>query len=240
MIILEKGRYRARLADGQADIATSLALRARYFAADRTGPDTYDTTCGHVLIEDRRDGSLAGTFRLKRFRRGDDLSRSYTAQSYDLATLSERAGPMMELGRFCMASRAGDPDILRLAWGAITRRVDADGIEFLFGCTSFPTVDAQGLADTFAALNARHLAPRGWRPRIKARDVVPFPMGPVDDPQRALATMPALLRSYLGMGGRTSDHAVIDREMGAIHVFTGVEIAAIPPVRRRLLRAMAD
>ena len=41
------------------------------------------------------------------------------------------------------------------------------------------------------------------------------------------------------MGGWVSDHAVIDARMNTLHVFTGVEIAAIPPARKRLLRAVA-
>ena len=51
--------------------------------------------------------------------------------------------------------------------------------------------------------------------------------------------MPPLLRTYLMMGGWVSDHAVIDRQMGTLHVFTGVEIRAIPAARQRLLRALA-
>ena len=52
--------------------------------------------------------------------------------------------------------------------------------------------------------------------------------------------MPPLLRTYLSMGGWVSDHAVVDRQMNTLHVFTGVEISAIPPARKRLLRAVAQ
>lgn len=51
--------------------------------------------------------------------------------------------------------------------------------------------------------------------------------------------MPPLLRSYLALGGWVSDHAVVDPGLQTMHVFTGVEIGAIPPARRRLLRATA-
>ncbi len=52
--------------------------------------------------------------------------------------------------------------------------------------------------------------------------------------------MPPLLRSYLLMGGWVSDHAVVDRQMNTLHVFTGLEISAIPAARKRLLRAVAQ
>ena len=74
---------------------------------------------------------------------------------------------------------------------------------------------------------------------MKAPEVVHFP-AEISDPRLALHQMPPLLRTYLGMGGWVSDHAVIDRAMQTLHVFTGVEIAAIPPARVRALRAVAS
>ena len=41
------------------------------------------------------------------------------------------------------------------------------------------------------------------------------------------------------MGGWVSDHAVIDRDLDTLHVFTGLAIAAIPPHRAAALRALA-
>lgn len=51
--------------------------------------------------------------------------------------------------------------------------------------------------------------------------------------------LPPLLRTYLLMGGRVSDHAVIDTELDTLHVFTGLEIAAIPGAGARALRALS-
>ncbi len=59
------------------------------------------------------------------------------------------------------------------------------------------------------------------------------------DARSGLAALPPLLRTYLGMGGWVSDHAVIDRDLDTLHVFTAVEIAKIPPARARALRAIA-
>jgi putative hemolysin len=50
--------------------------------------------------------------------------------------------------------------------------------------------------------------------------------------------MPPLLRSYLVMGAQVSDHAVIDRQMNTLHVFTAIEVCAIPPARKARLRAL--
>ncbi|MBJ3763499.1 GNAT family N-acetyltransferase [Maribius pontilimi] len=238
MIILERGALRARAADGQKDLAASHALRARVFPTDRAGGDRFDAHCQHVLIEDSATGVLRGSFRIFAMADGRGVARSYSAQFYDLDALESYPGAMLEIGRFCLDPESQDPDLVRLAWGALTRLVDAQDIALLFGCASFPDTDAAAHAVAFAHLAARHLAPPRWRPRRKAAMTVPLTPGPVA-PARAMAAMPPLLRTYLGMGGWVSDHAVIDRTMGTMHVFTGVEIAAIPPARARLLRAIA-
>jgi putative hemolysin len=133
-----------------------------------------------------------------------------------------------------------DPDVLRVAWGAMTAYVDAQGVELLFGCASFAGTDARAHYDAFAMLKARHLAPRRWVPRVKASDVFRFAarLRRKPDAKKAMGAMPPLLRTYLMMGGWVSDHAVVDRQMNTLHVFTGVEIAAIPDARKRLLRAV--
>ena len=51
--------------------------------------------------------------------------------------------------------------------------------------------------------------------------------------------MPPLLRAYLALGGWVGSDLVIDRELGTSHVFTCVEIAAMPEPRKRLLCALA-
>ncbi|MDP5347697.1 MAG: ornithine-acyl-ACP acyltransferase, partial [Paracoccaceae bacterium] len=61
---------------------------------------------------------------------------------------------------------------------------------------------------------------------------------PSADKRRAMQVMPPLLRTYLMMGGWVSDHAVIDPQMNTLHVFTGLEIRAIPEARKKLLRAV--
>ncbi|WP_145962806.1 hypothetical protein [Mangrovicoccus ximenensis] len=50
---------------------------------------------------------------------------------------------------------------------------------------------------------------------------------------------PAGPRPRPGLGGRVGSHAVADRDLGTLHVFTGLEIAAIPPQRAARLRQLS-
>ncbi|WP_126976770.1 GNAT family N-acetyltransferase [Frigidibacter oleivorans] len=253
MLSLRRGRYQARFAETAADLAAAQGLRWLAFRANRgldaaaegqagLDLDSFDPACRHVLVEETRTGTLVCCFRLLPLARGGEIGRSYSAQYYELSALESFDGPMVEMGRFCIHPDWHDPDILRVAWGAMTRFVDDEGVEMLFGCSSFMGTDTEAYLDAFAMLKDRHLAPKRWLPRVKAPNVFRFAQRlklRKPDAKRAMLGMPPLLRTYLLMGGWVSDHAVVDRDLNTLHVFTGLEIRAIPPSRARLLRGVA-
>lgn len=235
-----KGRYVLRHAESPGEIRVAQELRARCFGlAQPFDEDAFDSRCAHVTLHDDHNGAMVCTFRLFDMNPAD-IAKSHAAQYYDLSALRNFEGRMMEIGRFCIDPRIKDPDVLRVALAELTNYVDANNIKFLFGCSSFAGTVPSKYLDTFAVLKARHLAPKHCAPAEKAPDVFRYAatLDHTPNPKKAVADMPPLLRSYLMMGAWVSDHAVVDRHMNTLHVFTGVEIDAIPATRKRLLRAL--
>jgi putative hemolysin len=240
-------RYKAQIAETEADVTACQQLRYLSFIEQRglaaggapLDRDAFDAVCRHVMVEEAQSGKLVCCFRILPLNDGSQIVRSYSARYYNLSKLAAYPGRMVEMGRFCIHPAHRDPAILRAAWAAISRLVDAEGVEMIFGCSSFHGVDAEAYRDAFALLAEKHLAPKRWLPRVKAPNVFRFARmlrfwRP--DLKLALRRMPPLLRSYLAMGGWVSDHAVIDSELNTLHVFTGVEIRRVPKQRARLLR----
>jgi len=233
------------MAVGREDVRAAQAMRHASFvdAAGRAAmedgldQDAYDALCDHVLIEDT-DGHLVGCYRVQFFAAPEDLSNSYSAQYYNLDGLSDLTGGFLELGRFCVTSDAADSDVLRIAWGMLARLVDLYRATILFGCSSFAGTDPSRYAAAFDLLGAKHASSRI---STLADETIRFQTSLKNPPDRAvaLAQIPPLLRTYLSMGGWVSDHAVVDREMNTLHVFTGLEIASIPPARVKALRTIA-
>jgi putative hemolysin len=246
-LLLEKGGYRARLSGLADDLSAARHLRSHCFQTASLDQDRFDPLCKHVLIEEISTGVLVGCFRVMLLEVAAAIEVSYSAQFYDLTGLKQlSAGPMMELGRFCIDPARQDADILRLSWGAVTRLVDQHEVALLFGCSSFSGTNAQNYLEAIALLQHRHLGPEGLRPGVKAAHVVLFwdllkhrAASQKPDLKRAQMQLPPLLRSYLSMGGWVSDHLVIDTDLNTCHVFTGLEVAKIPVARQRLLRAVA-
>ncbi|MEO1292270.1 MAG: GNAT family N-acyltransferase [Pseudomonadota bacterium] len=262
---LIRGRYTVRLAETADDVLQAQRLRYEIFIAQRavTGlasqglasqglasqgvtdeavgidTDDFDDDCDHVLIEETKTGSLVCCFRLLPLQSAADIGRSYSAQYYELSALNDFPGPIVEMGRFCIHPDHRNADVLRMAWAAMTRYVEERGFELLFGCSSFEGNDADVYSDAFAMLKERHLAPKRWLPRPKAPKVFQFAKLlklKRPDPKKAMKGMPPLLRGYLSLGGWVSDHAVVDRELNTLHVFTGLEVKRVPRRKVQLLR----
>ena len=237
------GRYRLRLAAGADDVARAVALRGLCFRkGGQSDADAFDARCRHVLVEAAGDGRLVCCFRILDLPDGSGIGQSYAAARYGLERLAGFRGPMMEMGRFCIDPGYHDPDILRLAWAGLTRLVDAGGVTFLFGCSSFPGADPGRHAAALGLLGARYLGPGRWAPTRLAGESVGLAGFRADaggGVAAAAAALPALLRSYLALGGWVSDHAVIDRDLDTLHVFTGLETASVPAGRAARLRRLA-
>ncbi len=241
---LTRGIYTARLAAGIQDLAAAQTLRTLCFRLVRglSGMvhegDRFDAVSRHLLVTDDRSGRLVCCYRVMSFASGAAIRASYSAQFYDLTPLAGRPGPLLELGRFCLHPDHRDPDILRVAWAALTRMMDELNGTMLFGCSSFDGAEPALHRDAMAHLARGYLAPPALQPSVIAPESVDL---------RALAQhipahpprLPSLLRTYLAMGAWVSDHAVIDRELNTLHVFTGLDVAAVPPARARALRALA-
>jgi len=239
---MQRGGWGARLAQTPADIARVMAFRQAAFPRvdGMEERDAQDDLCAHVMVEGPGHVLLA-YFRVMIFGWGAGLAQGYAARFYDVAPLAGYARPIAEMGRFCLAPGGVHPDVLRLSWAAMTRLVDEAGAGLMVGCSSFRGTDWQPHRAALALLAQGHIGPAAHLPLVKAYEVLRYPalVGDLDDRRGALAGLPPLLRTYLGMGGWVSDHAVVDRGLDTLHVFTCVEVDKVPTARAESLRAVA-
>jgi len=176
-------------------------------------------------------------FRLGNFPSGTAAVHGYSAQVFDLSPLRVFERPVLELGRFAIDPQRGNSDIFRLAWGVVTQLVDQNNVSFLFGCSSFVGTSPQAHSAGFRYLcRHRHIAPHSWRPVFHGgyRLAQAFE----DHKDGGAPDLPPLLRAYLGLGGKVSDHAVIDPDLGTTLLFTGLNVAQVPQKRAQRLRAI--
>ncbi len=223
------------------DLEEIAQLRRRCFGTGSpgTGLDRFDQDCDNILVRDNFTGRLVACLRIRVFRSGADLGQGYAGQYYDLSKLRGFDRPVGEVGRLCAAPGIADPAVWRLAFGELTRIVREHNIALLVGCSSFPGISAAPYRETLLYLGQNHLAPSRWRPGRRADETIALGGACPADHLAAMAAMPPPLRTYLKIGGWVSDHAVVDRALNTLHVFTGVEIARVPPAWASFLQAGA-
>ena len=129
---------------------------------------------------------------------------------------------------------------LLLLWQGLAAYIDRHRVQVLFGVASFRGTDPQALAHPLSLLHHRHRAPDTLR--VRARQYQPMDLLPPEavDRRRAALELPALIKSYLRMGGGVGDGAFVDTAFNTTDVCLILDTARLPgSLRNRLAGAQA-
>ncbi len=224
------GGLEVRLAHGHAEVEAAQALRYMIFYGEMAAVptpamaeagrdiDRFDAVADHLLVLDHGrpsgPGQVVGTYRLLRRPAADRAGGFYSAGEYDIGPILACDGPILELGRSCVAPDHRTGQTMQLLWRGIAAYVFHHGIELMFGCASIPGVDPDRIATQLAYLHHFHLAPPALRPRALVGRYTEMARVPMDriDKRAAVAALPPLIKGYLRLGALVGDGAVIDRQ----------------------------
>lgn len=233
---LAQGEHEIRLAADEAEIRAAQELRYRVFyeemgaqptaemLAARRDFDIYDDICDHLLVIDRARGrgaaGVVGTYRLVRRIHAERAGGFYTAAEYDISTMINYPGEVLELGRSCVDAAFRTKNTMQLLWRGIAAYVFHHGIDVMFGCGSLHGTDPAKLALPLSYLHHNHLAPEELRPVAVADRYANMNLMPAEDihPLRGLASVPPLVKGYLRLGGYVGEGAVIDHQFNTTDV----------------------
>ena len=241
-LLLAQGRYELRLARTASELDAAFALRFAVFNLELgeglkhavlTGrdEDEYDAHCRHLIVTDRGDGTVVGTYRLQT---AEDAARGngfYTASEFDLSALPRVVlDGGLELGRACIAREHRNTRVLFLLWRGIAEVARRTGKRWLFGCCSLTSQDprqGRALLDVLAARGARH-------PRYDVRPRPGHRCWPALSPCDAApeVEVPRLFDMYLSLGARVCGDPAIDRAFGTIDYLVLFDLDDLDPKSR--------
>ncbi len=240
--VIDQGPYRARFARGAAELDQILRLRFRVFNlelgegleasfATQRDEDNFDLHCHHLLVEDRQDGAIIGTYRLQTGSMAKAGNGFYSAGEFDLtglpAGLTDQA---LELGRACIAREHRNRTVLFLLWRGLARYMDNSQLRYLFGCCSLTSQDpAEGLR----AL--AHLERTGKiHPKIAVHPQPGLACPGADEASASEErfSLPILFRTYLRYGGLVCGRPAIDREFKTIDFFLLFDLETLSAKKR--------
>ena len=222
-------RYRIEFVQSEANRLKAQKFRQKVFRASQVGldEDKFDSISEHCLIFDKKSNNkLVLVFRIRAFSSMEDILYSYPSQYYDLTKLSVLSLRPMEIGRLCVDQHTSDPFLLLVAFKYIRSIVSSRQIDFIFGCTSFAGADNPQHLAALNSLEKNQIASSNFPIKRKSSKVLDIKKNFIgaQESKNANKFLPPLLRFYLSLGGRVSDHAVIDKDLDTLHVFTYVNL----------------
>lgn len=242
--------FEVRLAASEADKVAGQRLRYEVFVEELGGDgplvdhaarlerDEYDALYDHLLLFDKAapGAPAVGVYRLMR---SDALAPGesfYSEAEYDLGVLKASGRRLLELGRSCVHPDYRGGGALMALWRGLLGYVEDHGIEVMFGVASFHGTDPLALAAPLSLLHSRHLAPEDVRVRARPEHFQRMDLMPEAGIDRvaAMRAVPALIKSYLRLGGYVGEGAFIDTAFNTIDVCIVVDIGEVPEKMRAL------
>jgi putative hemolysin len=245
----EVGRYRVRLAQVPADREAACRLRFKVFNIELgeglessydTGLDSdhLDVFCEHLLVEDKEDGRIVGTYRMQTGPGAAANLGYYSEQEFSFAPYEPLRRDILELGRAAIDREHRTPEVLTLLWRGIAQYASHMGLRYLIGCSSLNSKDpAEGwrmyrqleqyrVTPEFATLpTAEYVCPN------EQQDENAQPSSNLQD--SSLPTkVPKLLRTYLAIGARICAPPAWDREFGTIDFLTLLDLKLLSAAAR--------
>ncbi|GKY87927.1 GNAT family N-acetyltransferase [Sinisalibacter aestuarii] len=236
--------FELRLAQGAEDLRAAQRLRYEVFVEElgSDGPlvdhgarlerDAFDPVYDHLLLFDKaRPGAPAvGAYRLMRSDMLAPGTNFYSEDEYDIDVLKASGRTLLELGRSCVHPDYRGGAALMALWQGLLAYVETHGIEVMFGVASFHGTEIGPLAPTLSLLHHRHLAPEPLRVRARPAHFRRMDLMAEDEIDRvaAMRAVPALIKSYLRLGGYVGEGAYIDLPFNTTDVCIVVDIAQVP------------
>jgi putative hemolysin len=262
----EVGRYRLRLAQSLEDRDAACRLRFKVFNIElgkglessyETGLDTdhFDLFCEHLLVEDKADKRIVGTYRMQSGATAATNLGYYSQQEFDFSPYEAMRGEILELGRASIDREHRTPEVLTLLWRGIAQYATDMQLRYLIGCSSLNSVDPREGWQMYAQLQNyrvadgfRTLPAEGFLCPGAPSEVWPDKLGKLDKEDGSVAEaapepvkVPKLLKTYLAIGARICSAPAWDREFGTIDFLTLLDLRTISSsARNRFLAPLAE
>jgi putative hemolysin len=161
------------VARNNADIDAALRLRFEVFnlelgeglaSAFRTGRecDEFDSDSEHLVIIDRTQDRVIGTFRLRTYETAKKIQGFYSSRQFDLSALPQEVlANAIEVGRVCIAKTHRNTETQILLLKGLSSSLLRKGKRYLFGSLPLSTRDPMQAGRIFDQLsNEGHLHPQ--------------------------------------------------------------------------------
>jgi putative hemolysin len=217
-------RLKAERLTGSEALQEAQALRFTVFSSEFNAKlkgaehgldmDDYDVHCSHIGVRDLNTGKLVATTRLLDHKAANTIGRFYSEEEFSLHGLGHLQGPILELGRTCVAADYRNGGTIAVLWSELAEILNEGAYSYLMGCASIPMQDGGIQAHAIMQrLRERYLCTENLRAEPKN----PLPI--LDLPGNVICEMPPLLKAYMRLGAKICGEPCWDEDFQVADVF---------------------
>jgi len=240
-IFLDKKNFIIKTADNARELYDALRLRHEVFIEEllhkkkKSGMDIdhFDRRCDHLLIIDKKNNKLIGTYRLQSSLHS---KKWYTATEFHMRHIRKLPGNKLELGRACVHPEYRNGVTISLLWEGIHAYMLASDTQYLFGCSSIKTINKEEIKLLYYYLQQQNHLTNDHKVRPKGRFNVhglhrhlkKHPqLKPRLEHTEIRNMIPSLLQSYLKAGAKVCGRPALDKSFRCIDFLTLLDVADI-------------
>ena len=234
-VLLEKEHFLVKFAETPAEIEAAKRLRYDVFMAeqghladkqslDNIDEDEFDPYCLHLIIVNRENNDVIGTYRVHPGVVAKQGLGFYSEQEFKFEGLNEIADSIVEVGRSCVKPEYRNGAVVALLWSGMSAVHARTGCQYLLGCVSLTTTDP---AIGYAVREYMRKQGDVFTKVVKAtaQDDYKLPVPPQEEVDAYIngdrkaelrQWIPPLLKGYMRLGAKFSEEPVLDKEFGAI------------------------
>ena len=217
-------RLQAERLEGAVALREAQALRYAVFSSEFEARlkgaelgldmDDFDAHCAHIGVRDLNSGKLVATTRLLDHQAARRLGGFYSEEEFSLHGLAHLEGPVLEIGRTCVAPEYRNGGTIAVLWAELAEVLNEGGYSYLMGCASIPMKDGGIQAEAIMQrLRGRYLC----NEHLRAEPRTPLPRLQV--PDNLSAEMPPLLKAYMRLGAKICGEPCWDQDFQVADVF---------------------
>lgn len=189
--------------------------------------DSFDQRADHLMIVEKDNGFAVGTYRLIH---SDYSDRFYSQGEFYMDDFLNLEGSKLEMGRACTHIDYRTGRTMDLLWQGLSRYIRESKTRFLFGCSSFNSMDPAEVFGILKSLEAKgslsfdlNIEPTAEYQYENAPEH--FEKG-VCDPS-VVRSLPPLLRSYLHAGSQVHGFPARDVDFACSDLFTILDLTKL-------------
>ncbi len=232
-IEINKKNYIIKTASNQDELEQVLTLRHQVFLEEllhkkrliEVDFDKFDLLCDHLMIINKSDDSLIGTYRLNCSKFSGDF---YSATEFNIDAIIELPGEKVELGRACVHPDFRNGMTIALLWKGLSEYMAVSGSRFFFGCSSIKSMDYMKILHIYNALvssgNLIHLPDVKPHGKFKSKSLKKLIKTQDLDEQKdeinLMEELPPLLKSYIKAGAKVIGQPALDKDFQCFDFLT--------------------